>query len=85
MGIIDDIIDKFDDKTSGADKVKGGFDADVCAGNVPEYNTECPYRGDAPLKPCDLCGCPTIRNGGLDLTNRTPEGCPREREHKDRG
>lgn len=54
-------------------KVRGGFDPRVCEG--------CPYRGDGALKPCQLCGCPTIRNGTLDLSGMTPEGCPRIPEH----
>lgn len=74
MGLWDKITDAFDEKT---EKVPGGFDPAVCEG--------CPHRGDGPLARCDLCGCPTVKNGTLDLSQRTPEGCPREAAHKQGG
>lgn len=56
---------------------KVGFDPEVCLG--------CPQRGDGPLKPCNLCGCPTIEGMIMDRTGRPPGDCVRLEEHRQRG
>lgn len=76
MGIFDDIKgygEKFD---PSAEKMpKGfGFDPDACEG--------CPNRGDESLKPCGLCGCPTIAGLLMDRRRQPPAECPRLDEHR---
>lgn len=72
--ISDSVTDTIADKTG---KKQVGFDPAVCDG--------CPYRGDAPLYPCSLCGCPTISGAPLDKLGMVPDGCPRTDEHERRG
>lgn len=70
---VDSAADSVADRT---EKHRVGFEPSVCQG--------CPKRGDGPLRACQLCGCPTIRNGTLDMTGMVPDGCPRIREHERR-
>lgn len=73
FGIIDTIKNRLADVT---DKNRTGFVPSVCEG--------CPKRGDGPMKRCGLCGCPTIKNLGLDQAQMTPNGCLRRLEHERR-
>lgn len=75
MGLFDDLGDTVRDKLAdNTGKKAVGFESSVCEG--------CPHRGTGPIKPCGLCGCPTIQNGTLDISGMVPEGCPRMAEHE---
>lgn len=80
----DSIRDRIRDTIDGAKDQLADRTGKNQTGMVPEVCQGCPYRGDAPMYRCDLCGCPTLEGFPLQQLGMTPEGCPREREHANR-